>query len=335
MGWCNIFLYPLLPIDYYWALRRLLILKLQLASAVFKPCQVGFNSLGVTIVSYNISVDVKYSGNKNPEKSQFQPYMSLSPSNTQLLKVIHIMALNIISTDEWLVAAKHRRSIYTLAGTSSASDSRIEEILRQILSFSPSSYNTQPIRLTLITGEKHKQFWDTIIKTAEPTLKGIGEGIWSTMGELMKGQKAAYGSVRALNCFPFIVSSKHTIDFYILFILHLNWTFLVCFLFANMWVGCLLGKRQYYQWSLRGTQVSCASDSPTRGSRQWYGTDSRLDCLCFRRSGCQSTAYASHSCRRGCAERVLQSAGRLLTKGSLDLWKHFWGSPNNTWKAAI
>jgi predicted oxidoreductase (fatty acid repression mutant protein) len=108
------------------------------------------------------------------------------------------MTPNTISTDQWLVAAKHRRSVYNLTGTSSVPDSRIEDILQQVLSFAPSSYNTQPIRLTLITGEKHKQFWDTIIKTAEPILKGVGEGIWNTMGGLMESQKAAYGSVRAL-----------------------------------------------------------------------------------------------------------------------------------------
>ncbi|QKX61815.1 uncharacterized protein TRUGW13939_08971 [Talaromyces rugulosus] len=105
------------------------------------------------------------------------------------------MTPKIISTDQWLVAAKLRRSVYNLTGTSSVSDSRIENILQQVLSFAPSSYNTQPVRLNLITGEKHKQFWDTIIKTAEPILKDVGEGIWHTMGALMESQKAAYGSV--------------------------------------------------------------------------------------------------------------------------------------------
>lgn len=102
----------------------------------------------------------------------------------------------MISTDQWLAAAKHRRSIYTLTKTSSTSDTRIEEILQQVLSFAPSSYNTQPMRLTLVTGNKHKQFWDAVIKTAEPVLKGVSEGVWNTMGGLMESQKAAYGSVR-------------------------------------------------------------------------------------------------------------------------------------------
>ncbi|KAM0437904.1 hypothetical protein ACHAPT_002269 [Fusarium lateritium] len=105
------------------------------------------------------------------------------------------MVSGLVSADQWLAAAKHRRTVYGLKGTSAVSDSRVEEILQQVLSFAPSSYNTQPVRITLVTGEKHKQFWDTIIAAAEPILKGAGEEVWNTMNGLFQAHKGAYGSV--------------------------------------------------------------------------------------------------------------------------------------------
>lgn len=106
------------------------------------------------------------------------------------------MVSGLITTDQWLAAAKHRRTVYGLKGTSSVPDSRVEEIIQQVLSFAPSSYNTQPVRITLVTGEKHKQLWDTIIAEAEPILKGAGEGVWATLSGVFQAHKAAYGSVR-------------------------------------------------------------------------------------------------------------------------------------------
>jgi predicted oxidoreductase (fatty acid repression mutant protein) len=100
-----------------------------------------------------------------------------------------------VSTDQWLAAAKYRRTVYGLKGTSAVSDKRVEQIVSEVLSFAPSSYNTQPVRITLVTGEKHKQLWDVIIKTAEPILKGAGEGVWATLSGIFESHKASYGSV--------------------------------------------------------------------------------------------------------------------------------------------
>ncbi|KAM0326137.1 hypothetical protein ACHAQA_006730 [Verticillium albo-atrum] len=100
-----------------------------------------------------------------------------------------------ITADQWLAAAKHRRSVYGLKDTSHVSDERIQEIIANVLSFSPSSYNTQPGRITVVLGEKHKQLWDVVIETAEPVLKGFGLGVWEAMGPRFQAFKTAYGSV--------------------------------------------------------------------------------------------------------------------------------------------
>ncbi|KAL7916762.1 Nitroreductase-like protein [Trichoderma velutinum] len=102
---------------------------------------------------------------------------------------------SLISADQFLAAAKHRRTVYGLKGTSAVSDKRVEQIVSEVISFAPSSYNTQPGRFTLVFGEKHKGLWDAIIKEAEPILKGAGEEVWKTMSGIFAAHRGAYGSV--------------------------------------------------------------------------------------------------------------------------------------------
>jgi uncharacterized protein len=98
-----------------------------------------------------------------------------------------------ITTDQFLAAAKHRRTVYGLKASSPIPDSRIEEIIKEVLSFAPSSYNTQSARITLVLGEKHKQFWDIIIKETEDILKSAGA--WDAMYPRFQAFQNAYGSV--------------------------------------------------------------------------------------------------------------------------------------------
>ncbi|KAI8725576.1 Nitroreductase domain-containing protein [Fusarium sp. LHS14.1] len=115
-----------------------------------------------------------------------------------------------ISADQFLAAAKHRRTVYGLKDTSPVSDDRIEKIISEVLSFSPSSYNTQPGRITLVLGEKHKQLWDVVIEHAEPILKGAGPGVWDAMGPRFQAFKNAYGSVLFWDSGATIKSSQET-----------------------------------------------------------------------------------------------------------------------------
>ena len=103
--------------------------------------------------------------------------------------------MSTVTTDQWLEAAAFRRTVYGLKGTSKVSDARVEEIVKKVLDFAPSSYNTQPVRVTIATGEKHKQVWTKIIAAAEPVLKGISEDLWKSFGGVLESHKNAYGSV--------------------------------------------------------------------------------------------------------------------------------------------
>ncbi|KAF5965621.1 nitroreductase family [Fusarium coicis] len=100
-----------------------------------------------------------------------------------------------ITASQWLEAAAYRRSVYGLAGTSRVSDERVQEIVSKVLLFAPSSYNTQPVRISLAFGEKHKELWSVILKEAEPVLKSISPDLWQKLGPMFQSHKAAYGSV--------------------------------------------------------------------------------------------------------------------------------------------
>ncbi|KAI9154925.1 putative nitroreductase HBN1 [Paramyrothecium foliicola] len=104
------------------------------------------------------------------------------------------MSATRYTADEFLAAAKHRRTVYGLSDKSPVSDERIEQLIGEVLSFSPSSYNSQPGRITLVLGEKHKQLWDVVIETAEPILKPL-PGVWDAMFPLFQAFRGAYGSV--------------------------------------------------------------------------------------------------------------------------------------------
>ncbi|KAH6657510.1 Nitroreductase-like protein [Truncatella angustata] len=103
------------------------------------------------------------------------------------------MASSNISTDQFLAAAKFRRTVYALKPSSPVSDSRIEEILQNVLSFSPSSYNTQSARVVLVLGDKHKKFWDLVIEHSKDILQGAGA--WDAMYPRFQAFQNAYGSV--------------------------------------------------------------------------------------------------------------------------------------------
>jgi len=76
-----------------------------------------------------------------------------------------------IPTDDYLKAVGYRRTIYGLNDKSPVSDERIVEIIKSVVTTSPSSYNTQPSRVTVLLGAPHKKLWDIVAKVAVPIVK--------------------------------------------------------------------------------------------------------------------------------------------------------------------
>lgn len=109
---------------------------------------------------------------------------------------IAIMGSVGFNTDQWLAAGAHRRTTYGVKGTSAVSDARIQEIVENILTWVPSAFNMQSVRISLAFGEKHKQFWDVVLRESEPVLKAKGgEAVWNLLGGNSKTHRDGYGSV--------------------------------------------------------------------------------------------------------------------------------------------
>jgi predicted oxidoreductase (fatty acid repression mutant protein) len=78
-----------------------------------------------------------------------------------------------VSTNDYLTAIKYRRTVYGLTDKSPVPDERIIEIIKEVALTSPSSYNTQPGRFTILLGAPHKKFWDIVSEIAVPLIKSM------------------------------------------------------------------------------------------------------------------------------------------------------------------
>jgi predicted oxidoreductase (fatty acid repression mutant protein) len=106
------------------------------------------------------------------------------------------MAAAKISTDEYLKAVNYRRTVYGLNDKSPVSDERIVEIIKNVQLTSPSSYNTQSGRITVLLGAPHQKLWTMIDEIATPIItQHAGEDTGKFMQQRFAGFKAAYGSV--------------------------------------------------------------------------------------------------------------------------------------------
>jgi hypothetical protein len=103
-----------------------------------------------------------------------------------------------VSTAEFIKAISYRRSVYPLSDKVSVSDDRIVEIVKEVLAVSPSSYNTQPMRVAIMLGEQHKKLWQIVREQALPLLQGAGEEIVAAMTQRFDTFQAAYGSVSSI-----------------------------------------------------------------------------------------------------------------------------------------
>jgi len=167
----------------------------QLTNTSVTPNVVGISS-GFVPVAANSSTFPTWSFSLTDTNPLWFFCLQSNPANhCQAGMVFSINATPQKPYDQFLAAAKYRRSVYALKDTSHVPDSRIEQIIQEVASFAPSSYNTQPGRFTIVLGEKHKQLWDAVIEQVEPILKGAGPGVWDAMGPRFQMFKNSYGSV--------------------------------------------------------------------------------------------------------------------------------------------
>ncbi|WP_270997036.1 nitroreductase family protein [Listeria seeligeri] len=95
-------------------------------------------------------------------------------------------------TNTFLDSIKVRRSIYALDKNVSLEDSKIEEIVKDAVKYSPSSFNSQSSRAVVLLGENHDKLWNIV----EDTLRAIvpAENFAAT-AEKVGSFRAGYGTV--------------------------------------------------------------------------------------------------------------------------------------------
>lgn len=103
-----------------------------------------------------------------------------------------------IKTDDYIKAVAYRRTVYGINDKLPAGvdDERIISIIGKIHQASPSSYNTQTGRVTILLGAPHKKLWDLVLEIGVPIVKQhAGEGAAGKMAGMWGAFKGAYGSV--------------------------------------------------------------------------------------------------------------------------------------------
>lgn len=61
-------------------------------------------------------------------------------------------------------AMKARRSRYDITGASPFTQQRIEEILSEAITLTPSAFHSQSSRVVLLLGERHKKLWEIVLR---------------------------------------------------------------------------------------------------------------------------------------------------------------------------
>lgn len=84
------------------------------------------------------------------------------------------MMNNLNSVKELL---SQRHSHYQLASELVAPQAEVEQMLKEVLALVPSHFNSQGVRMVLLTGEAHKQHWQLIEKVL---IQNIGEEAYNS-----------------------------------------------------------------------------------------------------------------------------------------------------------
>ena len=98
-----------------------------------------------------------------------------------------------------------RRTFYQLGSGSTISDSKIQDLVKQTILHTPSSFNAQSTRIVVLLHNEHKKLWEVtkaILKTMVP------EDKFPATEQRINGFAGAYGTVRCRRSIPrlFLVS---------------------------------------------------------------------------------------------------------------------------------
>ncbi|KAI8930863.1 hypothetical protein NX059_011880 [Plenodomus lindquistii] len=94
--------------------------------------------------------------------------------------------------DNFLADIKRRRTHYSLEAKSPISDSRIEEISREVIKHTPSSFNCQSTRLVVLLRDEHVKFWEIVKDCHKATMK---QDVYREYEKKLLQRQAGYGTI--------------------------------------------------------------------------------------------------------------------------------------------
>lgn len=89
-------------------------------------------------------------------------------------------------------AIKNRRSNYNITNTSPISDERIEEILRDCITYVPSAFHSQSSRAVLLFGDRHQKLWSIVKETLRAIVPADN---FAPTNEKINSFSAGYGTI--------------------------------------------------------------------------------------------------------------------------------------------
>jgi uncharacterized protein len=97
-----------------------------------------------------------------------------------------------VSSNDILTALKNRRSIYGISKAPNISNERLETLIKDIVKYTPSAFNSQTTRLVLLLGGQHDKLWDI---TTDVLRAVVPEANFAPTAEKMASFKAGHGTV--------------------------------------------------------------------------------------------------------------------------------------------
>ncbi|HSU80692.1 MAG TPA: nitroreductase family protein [Candidatus Angelobacter sp.] len=91
-----------------------------------------------------------------------------------------------------LAALKNRRSIYGISKDVNLSNNRLETLLKDIVKYTPSAFNSQTTRLVLLLGLHHDKLWDI---TTDVLRAVVPEANFGSTAKKMASFKDGHGTV--------------------------------------------------------------------------------------------------------------------------------------------
>ncbi|MGG1664234.1 nitroreductase family protein [Brevibacillus sp. NRS-1366] len=93
---------------------------------------------------------------------------------------------------DFYTALKDRRSYYGISKESVVSDERIQEVIKEAVKHTPSSFNSQSARVVVLLGEQHDKLWNI---TKETLRKIVPADSFGPTEDKMNAFGSGYGTV--------------------------------------------------------------------------------------------------------------------------------------------